>query len=175
MNRPTKPRNPARTTLEPVDLDPRDEAHLPALAEEDDSDLDEITYDRVSTVLGGVERSGYWAVADRIRARSILGNLKLDFREADLPPDGMIEVCCEVVLGEIELVVPKGAEVEMQEVKSVLGEVKHQSGRSGVRPILRRVLKSGGSEDQGLPGRGLLFVVTGRVILGGLTVTSRSG
>ncbi|MBW2244634.1 MAG: hypothetical protein JRH01_21850 [Deltaproteobacteria bacterium] len=156
-----------------MDLDPRDDAHLPALAEEDEFDVDDVTYDRVSTVLGSVERSGNWDVADRIRARSILGNLKLDFREADLPPDGMIEIYCEVILGEIELIVPRGAEIEMQEVMAVIGEVKHQSGRSGMRPILRRVLTGDEPEDQGLPGTGLLFVITGRVILGGLTVTSR--
>ncbi|MCP5059078.1 MAG: cell wall-active antibiotics response protein [bacterium] len=174
VNRPTRPRDTAQKTVEPVDLDPRGDADLPATSGDKDSALDEVTYERVSTVLGTVERAGNWEVADRIRARSVLGALKLDFREAELPPDGMIEIHCDVVLGEIELIVPRGAEVEMQEVMAVMGEVKHESGRSGVRPLLRRVLTGEEPGDRGFPGADLLFVVTGRVIMGGLTVKSRS-
>ena len=175
VSRPTRPRESRPRTVDPLDLDPRDDAQLPALPDDDDLDLDQLTYDRVSTVLGSVERSGNWQVADRIRARSILGSLKLDFRAAELPPDGMIEVSCEVAFGEVELIVPEGAEVEMEGVMAIVGEVKQRTSRRKVRPFLRRVLTGDEPEDETrLPGRGLLFVVTGRAILGSITVTSRS-
>lgn len=174
VSRPPKTRGSGPTTVDPVDLEPPDDAYLPALPEEDDPDVEEITYDRVSTILGNVERSGNWEVADRILARSILGNLKLDFRAAELPQDGVIEVRCEVALGEIELVVPEGTEVEMQGVMAFVGGVKHSSSRSLVRPFLRRVFTGDEPDARRLPGRDLILVVTGRVILGNITVTSRS-
>ncbi len=174
---PTKPREPGPRVVDPLDLEPRDDSHLPAVPDEDDRDLDEITYDSFSTVMGAVERSGNWQAAGRIRARSIMGELKLDFREAELPPDGMVEIHCAAILGNIELVVPAGAEIEMEGVKAFVGELKQVSGRPKKRPFMRRVLEGEEHEQPPAtprPGEGLLFVVTGRIVMGGITVTNRS-
>jgi len=58
-----------------------------------------------------------------------------------------------------------------------LGELKQITGRAKKRPLLRRVLEGEEPEQprkKPRPGEGLLFVVTGRIVMGGITVTSRS-
>jgi hypothetical protein len=66
-----------------------------------------------------------------MRLVSVLGNIVLDYRDADLPL-GLTEVDCEVYLGNVELIVPPDVDLEL--TGSVfLGSVdtKEAEGRLG--------------------------------------------
>ncbi|MBW2240342.1 MAG: hypothetical protein JRH01_00010 [Deltaproteobacteria bacterium] len=83
-----------------------------------------------------------------------------------------------MLTGNVELIVPPEAEIRMESVRCVFGEVKQQGKRPPrVRSIVRRLVtgergeeRSGGDQDEPL-----LLVVTGRAILGNIHATVRQG
>lgn len=168
MGQPTDRRNRTLETLETPSDDP---GSLPAVTET--SPAAAPTREVFSTILGSVERAGDWFVADRLRVRSILGSVKLDLREADLPADDIVEIDCDVILGDLTVIVPQGTEVDLR-VHPVLSEVKQQSVRERVRPFLRRLVT--GEEPPGAPAapdEPLLIVLRGTVLLGSLSVKAK--
>lgn len=134
-----------------------------------------LSYDELSAVFGSLKRSGDWVVSDRIRLRVRMGELKLDFRDANLPPSGVVEIHCDAVIGEIKLIVPNGAEVEMEDTHAILGEISQHEARPRVTGFLRRLV-TGAHEDEEdeleRRGDGLAFLISGRALLGGIKVTS---
>jgi predicted membrane protein len=92
----------------------------------------------VVAVFGDSARSGAWLPPDELRAVAGFGNVRLDFREADLPP-GPTEIRAFAVFGNVELLVPRGLDVELSGV-SLFGSVHHRSDRKAGRQILDRVL-----------------------------------
>jgi hypothetical protein len=66
---------------------------------------------RLLALLSEVKRRGPWTPARRQRVSAILGDAKLDFREALLQP-GVTEVECNAILGAITITVPPGVRVE---------------------------------------------------------------
>jgi hypothetical protein len=93
----------------------------------------------VSAVFANIERRGGWQVPNQVRARSVFGNLELDFREARLVA-GVTELRVRAVFGNIEIVVPPHLAVEC-EGSAVFGNFEH--GENAVadpgRPLLRVV------------------------------------
>jgi predicted membrane protein len=149
-----------------------DSALATVVPEEDESEETEIEV--ISTIVGSLERSGDWLVADRIHARAICGYQKLDFTRADLPADGVVEIHCRVLCGQLELIVPEGAEIDMEDLRAIVSDVKHGGARKKLGKFLRRVITGDVAEPRDRPeGEPPLFVITGQVILGGIAVISR--
>jgi hypothetical protein len=93
----------------------------------------------VSAVFSNLERRGVWQVPSALTARSVFGNVELDFREAQLAA-GVTELRVRAVFGNVEIVVPPHLAVEC-EGSAVFGNFEH--GEHAVadpdRPILRVV------------------------------------
>ena len=92
----------------------------------------------VVAVFGDSSRSGAWLPRDRVNAVAGFGNVRLDFCEADLP-EGATEVRAFAVFGNVELLVPRDLEVELNGV-SVFGSIKHQSDKKAGKKLLDRML-----------------------------------
>lgn len=73
----------------------------------------EITQESFRAIMSANQRGGRWESADEIRVHAILGEVTLDFRQADLPPSGVIEIEATAIGGEVRIIVPDGAEVEL--------------------------------------------------------------
>jgi len=99
---------------------------------------DEGPRETVVAVFGDAARSGAWLPPERLHAVAGFGNVRLDFREADLPP-GPTEIRAFAVFGNVELFVPRGLDVELGGV-SLFGSIRHRSDRKVGRKILDRVL-----------------------------------
>jgi hypothetical protein len=164
-----------------VQLHEPDDAQLSAVLPDDAEEADASTlvasyasYDGVSAVLSSVERSGEWQVADRLRARAIGGHIKLDFRRAELPTDGVVEIDCNAICGHIDITVPEGSEVEMDGVRVIVGDLTHRSLRPRVRRFLGRVFTREETRPAETPdGEAPLFVLSGRAIFGAIQIISR--
>jgi hypothetical protein len=64
-------------------------------------------------IFSGTERRGVWIPPKLFSALNVFGGSKIDLREAELPPDGMvIDVCC--VFGGVEIVVPEGINLSIE-------------------------------------------------------------
>jgi hypothetical protein len=123
-------------------------------------------YDSISSLRSSVKRGGDWQVADRLRVRAILGAAELDFRRAELPADGVVEIECQAICGEIQLTVPAGSEVELEGVRVFVGGLQHRSLRPRSRDE-RRAADSDRGEEQPL------FVLSGRIVCGAIQVVGR--
>jgi Domain of unknown function (DUF1707)/Cell wall-active antibiotics response 4TMS YvqF len=103
-----------------------------------------------TVVLSGVERTGLWRVAEHSSLLVVLGNCKLDLRRATIS-SSVTTLHLQVVMGAVEVIVPRGVEVEL-EASSVLSS---------------KVLRVNGPTPVGDPPR---IVITGIVIAGSLSV-----
>ena len=100
--------------------DRREVAQLPRSLPED--------RDTIRAVLGNIVRSGEWVPPEYIEASANLGNIRLDFRQARLPP-GVTDLYVRAVLGEIEIIVPPHVEVDLS-ASTFMGNMNHRvSGR----------------------------------------------
>lgn len=176
VSRPTDTRPPRPPVIEPSRADDLPVAVPTAEAYEPETEA--TTLETVSSILGSVQRGGNWLVPDRMLARALFGELKLDFTRADLPTDGVVEIECFVLCGQLEITLPEGSEIEMEDLKVFVSEVKHGVPRKTLREFLWRVIGGEQAAVEARPrarpeGEPPLFVVTGRVILGGVAVASR--
>ena len=69
------------------------------------------------------QQAGRWEPADEIDVRAIMGEVTLDFTRAELPPSGMVDVHADVIMGEVHIIVPNGAEIEL-DATPFLGSVE---------------------------------------------------
>jgi len=92
----------------------------------------------IVSVFGDTARAGAWVPAERLVAVAGFGNVRLDFCDADLPP-GPTEVRPFAVFGNVELIVPRHLDVELNGV-SVFGQIRHRRDRRAGRNVLDRVL-----------------------------------
>jgi hypothetical protein len=178
MSRPPDLRRPRPAA---VQLHEPEDPQLPAVQPDDAEVADAsklvasyASYDSVSALLSSVERSGEWEVADRLRVRALFGYVKLDFRRAELPTDGVVEIDCNALCGHIDLTVPEGSEIEMEGLRAIVGDLRHRSLRSRVRRSLERFVKGEETRPaQTAEGEGPLFVVSGRAVFGAIHIISR--
>jgi hypothetical protein len=77
---------------------------------------------RVLAVLGDVERTGRWWPEDQLAATAVLGDVKLDLRDAYVPAEG-VTITATAVLGDVTILVPAGVRVELTGT-AVLGDKK---------------------------------------------------
>ncbi|WP_204285408.1 DUF1707 SHOCT-like domain-containing protein [Microbispora amethystogenes] len=78
----------------------------------------------IVAVLGDTKRSGSWRIDDGIGAVSVLGDVTLDLREAEVR-GREVDVVATCVLGDLKIIVPDGVDVELSGI-AVLGDKKVQ-------------------------------------------------
>jgi len=66
---------------------------------------------RVLSVLSAVQRKGTWRVPAKLRVRTLMGAVELDFREAELGP-GVTEIKVRALMGAVSITVPPDLQVE---------------------------------------------------------------
>lgn len=108
--------------------------------------------ERLSAVATTTVRAGNWVVPWHLELLAVLGELKLDFREAYLPDD-VIDVDVSVCLAQVRLIVPPGTTIQ-NDVTSFMGTNDIKLRRRG---------------NWSSPS-GLLLRVTGNVYCGSLEI-----
>ncbi|WP_182874228.1 DUF1707 SHOCT-like domain-containing protein [Microbispora sp. H10670] len=78
----------------------------------------------IVAVLGDAKRTGSWRIDDGVGAVSVLGDVTLDLREAEVR-GREVDVVAVCVLGDLKIIVPDGIDVELSGV-TVLGDKKVQ-------------------------------------------------
>jgi len=96
----------------------------------------EVVGERIGAVLSNTERGGHWLVPERLYVKAVLGDCKLDLRQAEVPREVTIEV--RVRLGNVTIYVPADARVVLTG-RSILGDrkVRGQEGGGGGGPVIR--------------------------------------
>jgi hypothetical protein len=114
---------------------------------------------RYLAVMSEVKKTGEWIVSPRTVATAIMGNIRLDLRDALLPGTDM-EIEATAIMGEVRVIVPPGVRLECDGF-AFMGEfASHHSGADTMNgPTLRihgsSVMGSVGVETR-LPGESKL-------------------
>jgi len=95
-----------------------------------------ITQESFQAFLSAHQREGRWEAADEIEVRAIFGSVVLDFTRADLPPNGVVEIDAFSFGGSIEIIVPDGADVEI-EGTPILGSIEQKLRKKGAGERIR--------------------------------------
>ena len=92
--------------------------------------------DRIAAVLSSSEQGGHWLVPERLHVKAVLGDCKLDLRQAEVPAEVTIDV--KVRLGDVTIYVPENARVELTG-RAILGDKKVRgiAGALGGGPLIR--------------------------------------
>ena len=104
-----------------------------------------------------------------------MGEVTLDFTQAELPPSGLIEIEALAVCGAVNIIVPDGAEVEL-EGTPFAGSIEQKARKKGLRERVRELVT--GERDEDLPAplpaqEPPYFSIECRAIFGSVTVTGR--
>jgi hypothetical protein len=91
---------------------------------------------RYLAMFSTVAKDGFWRPARRIEARAILGEVRLDLREAEIPFDGL-DLDVEAFMGEVKIILPPGIGADV-DCTAMMAEVsdKSQAGSYGA-PVVR--------------------------------------
>jgi hypothetical protein len=133
-------------------------AASPPLKATDDHRL---TQESFRAICSANQRAGRWEAADEIQVLAICGEVTLDFTRAELPPSGVIEIHAWSICGEVKIIVPAGAEIEL-EGEPILGSIEQEVREAGAR-------------DEDLPApppEPPYFRIDGRAILGTIKVVT---
>ncbi|HYH89955.1 MAG TPA: DUF1707 domain-containing protein [Solirubrobacteraceae bacterium] len=92
--------------------------------------------ERIAAVLSSSEQGGHWLVPERLHVKAVLGDCKLDLRQAEVPAEVTIDV--KVRLGDVTIYVPENARVELTG-RALLGDKKVRgiAGAAGGGPLIR--------------------------------------
>ena len=77
-------------------------------------------------VMGGSERTGRWQPARQITCLSLMGGIKLDFREADFPRNG-VRINAGCIMGGLEVIIPPGINADVSGIP-LMGGFENKSG-----------------------------------------------
>lgn len=105
---------------------------------------------RITSILGGANRTGPWRPANPTRVTAVIGSCQVDLTEVDLEP--VTELVVTVVCGGVEVLVPEGVRVD-------LGGFAFLGGRDDRTSAARR--------------DGPVVRIRCRVVLGGVTARTR--
>ena len=96
----------------------------------------EVVGEQIGAVLSSSHQAGHWLVPERLEVKAVLGDCKLDLRQADVPAEVTIEV--KVRLGDVTIYVPADARVELTG-RAILGDkkVRGDAGARGGGPVIR--------------------------------------
>ncbi len=67
---------------------------------------------RFLVIMGEVRRQGVWSVPARIKATAVMGTIRLDLREAEIPAEG-VDIDATALMGEIRITLPPGLRAEV--------------------------------------------------------------
>lgn len=82
---------------------------------------------RIPSILGSTDRAGFWIVPEHLEVLVILGELKLDFRDAQFTSETTV-IDLSVTMGSVTITIPPGTQVE-NECREVLASSKHSKPR----------------------------------------------
>lgn len=91
----------------------------------------------IVAIMGETSRHGHWRIPRRSKVVTIMGETKLDLRQAIIDSP-VIEMRLFVLMGEIQVIVPDGVEVEATGVV-IMGERKVDVSPVAPRPGVPRV------------------------------------
>ncbi|GAB3422360.1 DUF1707 SHOCT-like domain-containing protein [Flindersiella endophytica] len=91
----------------------------------------------VSAFFSEQKIKGQWMAPRHLTVRAILGSVKLDFTEASMPQEVVID--SQIVLGELQIVVPEDVAVELEPGTTILGErnSKVYTARTPGTPVIK--------------------------------------
>jgi len=93
----------------------------------------------VIAFMGGADRSGSWLVPRELKVWAMMGGAKIDLRDAKFAP-GVTEIDVTVLMGGVEIVVPRGVRVETLGA-AVMGGFESSAGDATAldpsQPVLR--------------------------------------
>jgi hypothetical protein len=166
----TKPQLPlAPTSPSSLAVSP---AAAPAAQVEDD---EELTHESFRAILSSHQRAGRWEVADEIEVRAFCGEVTLDFTQADLPPSGVVEIDALSICGEVHIIVPDGAEVELDGTP-ILGGIEQHARKKKATEAIREWVTGESDNDRRAPTQSAeppYFHIEARAILGNIKVSGR--
>jgi len=64
------------------------------------------------SILGSSNRNGRWQPAKSLSCFTILGSIRLDFRDAEFPEDG-VKINTGCILGSLDIIVPPGINIDL--------------------------------------------------------------
>lgn len=173
---PSRTDDPPRTEPQIPVVPSARSAALPAAAPASEAADDyPLTHESFRAICSSHQRAGRWEPADEIHVRAICGEVTLDFTRADLPPSGAIEIHALAICGEVKIIVPDGAEIEL-EGEPVLGSIEQQVLRKRAREWIREWVTGENDDDLvALPASDEppFFRIDGRAILGSVKVMGR--
>ncbi|RTL65117.1 MAG: DUF1707 domain-containing protein [Pseudonocardiaceae bacterium] len=96
----------------------------------------------LSNTAGDLKRGGAWIVPPKVVVRSRFGNANLDFREARFTTP-VVTVEADILVGNVEIRLPKGATVDLDDVSVTVGNVVDKIGPSAERGMPHVVVRGG--------------------------------
>lgn len=109
---------------------------------------------RMPAILGSLVRAGNWNVPEEMDVLVIMGEAKLDLREAAFSVDTVV-INVSVTMGSLELTVPPGTRVE-NDCQLILSSSNHKRPRNRIAEP-----------------NGLMVILQGRSIMGEVTVREK--
>lgn len=86
-------------------------------------------------LLGDVRRGGWIATGRRLKAVTLLGDVILDLSSASIPPEG-VEVIGANLLGDVRVIVPDGATVEVRGFNLMGDRTQHVVAPRAEGPVI---------------------------------------
>ncbi len=83
------------------------------------------------SILGSSNRTGRWQPARNISCFTLLGSIRLDFREAEFP-DGGVRINSGCILGSLEILIPPGLNIDLSGFP-LLGHFDNKAGMGDTR------------------------------------------
>ena len=89
----------------------------------------------MTAVFGSCDQEGFWTVVPRLKARSVFGQVQLDFTQVEWVEDHA-QIDCKVVFGSIRIVVPDTVQIECNGI-GIFGEFNSKLKRDSKTPTHR--------------------------------------
>ena len=123
-----------------------------------------LTHESFHGIFSSNQRAGRWEPADEIEVLAVCGEVTLDFTDVELPPGAMIEIEALSICGEVTIIVPNGAEIELDGTP-ILGSIEQEVGRKRARRAIAEPLPAAPP-----PAEPPYFRIDARAILGTVRV-----
>lgn len=117
-------------------------------------DLARPTRKRMVAALGGIQRAGQWVVPRELRITAFMGGVRLDFRDAVLPP-GVTRIRITTVMGGVEIIVPPHVAVQTDGVAFMGG--------------FEELHRAPAAPDPDMP----MLEISGLAVMGGVAISTR--
>lgn len=106
---------------------------------------------RYAAFMSEIKKEGAWTPVPVIVANAIMGSVVLDFRETQIPAEG-VDIYTDVIMGELKVILPPGLPADV-DCSTFMGSVtdKSKAGVAGA-PTIR---------------------ITGSTVMGGITVITK--